>query len=317
MWPNGAVAQIFSASDPESLRGPQFDCAWCDEVAKWRKDAEAWDMLQFALRLGTRPRQVVTTTPKNTPLMKALLDDPAVAVTRAPTSANRMHLAKSFLDAVTGRYGGTSLGRQELEGEMILQTEGALWTWEMIEAARAMPARELDRIVVAVDPPVSSGENADTCGIIVAGASCRGEVRGWTAEVIADLSVQGLSPRGWAERVVRVFEDYNADLVVAEVNQGGNLVEDLVRGVAPLLPIRPMHATKGKPARAEPVAALYEQGRVRHGATFKALEDQMLAMTPGKYYGRGSPDRLDAMVWAISELLIAPTKWMNASIRGL
>jgi phage terminase large subunit-like protein len=317
VWPNGAVAQTFSASDPESLRGPQFDCAWCDEVAKWRHDVGAWDMLQFALRLGSRPRQVVTTTPKNTVLLQRLLADPSVARTHAPTSANRMHLAKSFLEAVTSRYAGTSLGRQELEGELIVQTEGALWTWEMIEAARALPARDLDRIVVAVDPPVSSGERADACGIIVAGARLRGTRREWTAEVIADASVQGLSPQGWAERAVRAFHEHGADRLVAETNQGGEMVRNLIRSVDPSVPFGALHAKDRKSTRAEPVAALYEQGRVRHGAAFAALEDQMLAMTAGRFAGRGSPDRLDALVWAITELLIVPLSQGDPHVRSL
>ncbi len=317
VWPNGAVAQVFSASDPESLRGPQFDCAWCDEVAKWRKGEAAWDMLQFALRLGERPRQVVTTTPRPTPLMRRLLDDASVAVTRAPTSANRANLAKSFLEAVEGRYGGSRLGRQELEGEMVLGVEGALWTWEMIEAARALPARPLDRIVVAVDPPVTGGKASDACGIVVAGASLQGPARTWTAEVIADGSVQGLSPQGWAERAVKMFHDHGADRLVAEVNQGGDLVATLVHGVDPAVPFRAVRATKGKAVRAEPVAALYEQGRVRHGATFAALEDEMRAMTAAGFTGEGSPDRLDALVWAITELIIEPSAVGTPRVRGL
>ncbi len=317
VWPNGAVAQVFSASSPEALRGPQFDCAWCDEVAKWKKDAGAWDMLQFALRLGPRPRQVVTTTPRNTELVRRLLDDPTVAVTRAPTQANRMNLAASFLAAVQARYGGSRLGRQELDGEVIEDVEGALWTWEMLEAARALPSRQLDRIVVAVDPPVTGTKKSDACGIVVAGVSCRGEPRDWTAEVIADLTVQGLSPTGWAERAVRAFHEHGADRMVVEVNQGGDLVRNLLHGIDPMLPVRPVTARHGKAVRAEPVAALYEQGRVRHGAALAALEDEMRAMTPAGFAGPRSPDRVDALVWALTELMIVPQTAQFPRLRGL
>ena len=317
VWPNGAVAQVFSASDPESLRGPQFDCAWADEVGKWKKDVEAWDMLQFALRLGEHPRQVVTTTPRNTGLVRALMNDERVAITRAPTRANRMHLAPSFLQAVTDRYAAGRLGRQELEGELILETEGALWTWEMLEAARARPSRPLDRIVVAVDPAVSRKRTSDACGIIVAGACLRGERREWVAEVIADLTVRGLSPNGWAERAIRAFHEHEADRMVFEVNQGGDLVATVVEGIDPMVPVRAVHATRAKALRAEPVAALYEQGRVRHGAVFRELEDEMLAITPAGFAGGGSPDRVDALVWALTELMIAPQGQVEPRVRGL
>jgi phage terminase large subunit-like protein len=305
VWPNGAVAQIFSASDPESLRGPQFDCAWCDELAKWRKGEDAWDMLRFALRLGALPRTLVTTTPRGNALLKAILDDPETAVTRAPTSANAMHLARSFLEGVTRKYGGSSLGRQELDGELILEAEGALWSWAGLDAARA-PRAELDRIVVAVDPPVSSGEGADECGIIVAGAVQSGSPRDWRAQVIADGSLKGASPQAWAERAVRLFHAHGADRLVAEVNQGGELVASLIRGVDPMVPFRGVRASKGKAVRAEPVAALYEQGRVTHAGAFGALEAQMTQMTTSGFAGKGSPDRVDALVWAITDLMIDP-----------
>jgi phage terminase large subunit-like protein len=317
VWPNGAVAQLFSASDPESLRGPQFDAAWCDELAKWKKGEDAWDMLQFALRLGDRPRQVVTTTPRNTPLLRRLLEAPGTAVTRAPTAANRMHLAKDFIDRIAAQYDGTRLGRQELQGELLAEAEGALWTWESLDRAHVRREVVPDRVVVAVDPPVSSGEGADECGIIVAGVAMQGPPQDWVAIVLEDGSLRG-SPQAWAQRAVALFHKHRAERLVAEVNQGGDLVAALVRQVDPMVPYRAVRASRGKAARAEPVAALYEQGRVTHAAALGALEAQMAAMTVAGFTGRGSPDRVDALVWAITELMIEPAAgWRAPRIRGL
>lgn len=318
LWPNGAEAQIHSASSPEALRGPQFDCAWCDELAKWKKGADAWDMLQFALRLGERPRALVTTTPRAVPLLKALLEAEGTVTTHAPTAANRMHLAKDFIQRVTARYGGSRLARQELEGELVLELPGALWTWEMIEAARAARAAEPTRIVVAVDPPVTSGRRSDACGIVVAGARQAGEPQGWTAEVIADLSAGGLTPQAWAERAVAGFHRHGAQRIVVEVNQGGEMVTNLIRGVDPMVPVRPVRAASGKAVRAEPVAALYEQGRVRHRGVFRELEDEMMLMTASGFAGSGSPDRVDALVWALTELMIGgAADFRRPGVRGL
>jgi phage terminase large subunit-like protein len=317
VWPNGAVAQLFSASSPEALRGPQFDCAWCDELAKWKKAEDTWDMLQFALRLGARPRAVVTTTPRGVPLLRAILDDPRTAVTSAPTSANRVNLAPGFVEAVTARYGGSRVGRQELDGEMILDVEGALWTWEMLDRAR-MPRRlELDRIVVAVDPPVSGTASSDECGIVVAGVARSGPPGSWQAEVIADGSIRGVSPTAWAARAVELYHAHGADRLIAEVNQGGDMVPATIRQVDPTVAVRPVRAAKGKAVRAEPVAALYEQGRVWHRAPFRELEAQMAAMTVNGFAGRGSPDRVDALVWALNELVIEAGRLGHPSVRGL
>ncbi|WP_424927836.1 DNA-packaging protein [Amaricoccus tamworthensis] len=318
-WPNGAVAQIFSASNPESLRGPQFDCAWSDELAKWRKGRDTWDMLQFGLRLGSKPRQVVTTTPRSNPLLADILDDPFTVSTRAPTHANRMHLADGFLKSITETYGNTRLGRQEIDGDLLLDGVGALWTAEVLEQARKLPVLDtLDRIVVAVDPPVSSGEAADECGIIVAGINIAGEPLNWKAEVVEDGSLHGASPRTWAERAVELFHKYRADRLVAEINQGGELVASLIRQVDPNIPYTGVRASLGKGRRAEPVAALYEQNRVRHRTMFPELEDQMAAMTVGGFTGKGSPDRVDALVWAITELMIRPVeKFQTPRIRQL
>lgn len=306
VWPNGAQAQIFSASDPESLRGPQFDCAWCDELAKWRKGADAWDMLRFGLRLGDHPQALVTTTPRSGALLKAILGEAGTVVTKAPTSANRMHLAKSFLETVTRAYEGTRLGRQELDGEMLHDEEGALWTWASLEGAHRPFGAEHDRVVVAVDPPVTAGSDADECGIVVAGVSLKGPPQDWRAEVIQDASLKGASPQAWAERAVEMFHAHGADRLVAEVNQGGDLVASLIRGIDPAIPYRGVRASRGKAARAEPVAALYEQGRVIHRGVFRELEAQMTAMTVKGFVGKGSPDRVDALVWAITELMIDP-----------
>lgn len=306
LWPNGATAQVFSASDPERLRGPQFDCAWCDELAKWKKGQDAWDMLQFGLRLGNHPRQIVTTTPRNNDLLRAILEAPLSVVTKAATAANEMHLAKSFLNAVTKEYQGTRLGRQELDGELIAELEGALWSWSSLDRARAIIARDLDRIVVAVDPPVTSGSGADECGIIVAGATQQGPPQDWAAEVIHDGSIKGATPQAWAQRAVDVFHEFGADRLVAEINQGGDLVAALIRQIDPMISFRGVRASRGKVARAEPVAALYEQGRVTHRAPFSDLERQMTNMTGAGFCGRGSPDRVDALVWAITDLMIDP-----------
>lgn len=315
-WPNGAVAQTFSAGDPESLRGPQFDAAWCDELGKWPKGRAAWDMLRFALRLGTRPRTLVTTTPRDNRLLAELLEAPDSVVTRAPTEANRMHLAQGFVEALARRYGGSRLGRQELDGEMVAEHEGALWSRDVLEAARAPREVALDRVVVAVDPPATAG--GDACGIVVAGVSRAGPPQDWVAQVIADASLAGLTPQGWARRAVAMFHAHGADRLVAEVNQGGEMVETLIRQVDPMVPFRAVRASQGKSARAEPVAALYEQGRVFHRAAFRELEDQMAAMTTAGFRGTGSPDRVDALVWAITDLMIEPAKaYRQPQVRGL
>jgi len=320
VWPNGAVAQVFSAHEPDSLRGPQFDAAWVDELAKWKKGTEAWDMLQFALRLGDRPRQVVTTTPQNVGVLKAVLRNPSTVVTHAPTEANRAYLAASFLAEVRARYEGSRLARQELDGVLLEDAEGALWTTAMLERCRADRPARLDRIVVAVDPPVSGHGSSDECGIVVVGAQTEGPAQDWRAWVLEDATVTGVSPTEWAEAAVAAARRHGADRVVAEVNQGGDLVATILRQVDPMLPYRAVRAAKGKAARAEPVAALYEQGRIHHagGARLGPLEDQMCRMTLRGYDGKGSPDRVDALVWAVHELMIGPAEaHVNPRLRGL
>ncbi|EPX81935.1 Gene Transfer Agent terminase protein [Salipiger mucosus DSM 16094] len=319
VWPNGAEAMVFSAHDPEGLRGPQFDAAWVDELAKWKKARDTWDMLQFALRLGDHPRVCVTTTPRNVDVLKELLALDSTVVTHATTETNRANLAESFLQEVRARYGNTRLARQELDGVLLGDAEGALWTQEMLERARGLAAPgDFDRIVVAVDPPAGEGKAADACGIVVAGVLCEGPPQGWRAWVLEDATVQGVSPTGWAEAAVAAYGRWQADRIVAEVNQGGAMVEAMLRQVAPQVPLRKVHATRGKVARAEPVAALYEQGRVGHLGELAPLEDQMGLMTAGGFDGPGSPDRVDALVWALSELVVAPAEgWRRPRVRSL
>ena len=318
VWPNGAVAQCFSASDPEALRGPQFDAAWCDELAKWHKAEETWDMLQFALRLGDHPRQLVTTTPRGQATLKAILRAPSSVMTHAATEANRAWLAPSFLEEIRARYKGTHLERQELDGTLLEDAEGTLWPLALLERARVDTLPELTRVVVAVDPAVSAGTASDLCGIVVVGAVTEGPPSEWRAYVLEDASLRASSPTAWAEAVLAARDRFGADRVVAEVNQGGDLVAAVLRQIDPLVPFRAVHATRGKAARAEPVAALYEQGRVLHAAQLGALEDQMMQMTAQGYRGSGSPDRVDALVWAVQDLILGPgAVWARPKLRTL
>ncbi len=293
-WRNGVEATVLSASDPDRFRGPQFAAAWCDEVAKWPNAEAAWDMLQFALRLGDRPRQLATTTPRPIPLLRRLLADPATVVSRMKTAENA-HLAPSFLDAVVGRYRGSVLGRQELDGELIEDAPDALWQRAMFRPATGEAP---GRIVVAVDPPVTGGLKSDACGIIVAGRTAAGAV------VLEDLTLQPASPMGWARRAVAAFHSHAADAIVVEVNQGGDMVKTVIAQVDPDVPMRAVRANRGKWLRAEPVATLYAQGRVTHAPGLFALEDEMCAFgSDGRSDGH-SPDRVDALVWAVTDLVL-------------
>ncbi|SFE32258.1 Large terminase phage packaging protein [Sulfitobacter brevis] len=318
VWPNGAVATVHTAHDPEGLRGPQFDAAWVDELAKWKRGQEAWDQLQFALRLGDQPQVCVTTTPRNVGVLKDLLKVPSTVVTHAPTEANAANLAASFLEEVRARYRGTRLGRQELDGVLLADAEGALWTSVMLEEGRVRAVPEFDRIVVGLDPATTSGAASDECGIVVVGAQTKGPPQNWRAVVLADCTVQGATPSGWARAAIAAMEQFGADRLIAEVNQGGQMVGEVIRGIDPLVPLKSVHASRGKVARAEPVAALYEQGRVGHVAGMDALEDQMCRMTARGYEGGGSPDRVDALVWALHELMIEPAAtWRSPGVRSL
>jgi len=303
-WANGAQAMIYGAGEPELLRGPQHSHAWCDEIAKWdhaggRAEA-AWTNLLLGMRLGEAPRVVATTTPRAVALLKRVIDEDGVVVTRGGSADNAVHLPLRFLDDMRRALGGTSLVRQELEGELILDTPGALWTRAMLEGCRESgPVPAMARVVVGVDPPASDG--GDACGIVVVGLGEDG-----VARVLADASVARPSPERWARAVAEAACAWSADRVVAEANQGGAMVESVLRAAEVGLPVRLVHARVGKVARAEPVAALYEAGRVRHAGVFGALEDELCGFVVGEAYaGPGrSPDRADACVWALTELLL-------------
>ncbi|WP_417693438.1 DNA-packaging protein [Roseibium sp.] len=299
-WPGGAVAQAFSSEDPEALRGPQFHLAWCDELAKWKNAEETFDMLQFGLRLGQRPRQLITTTPRPVPLLKRLLGLEATSVTHAPTRVNAPFLAPGFLEAVVGRYAGTRLGRQELDGELIEDRPDALWSRAGVEQCRVeqVPDRFV-RIVVAIDPPASSGKRSDACGLVAAGLGEDGRVY-----VLADRSLPQAKPGQWAAAATGLYHALDADCLVAEVNQGGEMVSEVIRSVDDTAPVKRVHASRSKHARAEPVAMLYDQGKVKHAGVFPELEDEMCDFSPSGLFSGRSPDRLDALVWAVSELLL-------------
>jgi phage terminase large subunit-like protein len=306
-FPNGAQAQLFSAAEPETLRGPQHSHAWCDEIGKWplahERAMRCWDNLLLGLRLGREQQIMVTTTPRAVPLVKRLVaqtEDGAAQMTRGSTFDNAGNLPVSFLDAIDRDFAGSQLARQEIAGELLLDLEGALWTRALLEQTRetgTVPAHR--RVVVAVDPPAST--NGDECGIIVAALGEDG-----IARVLADRSVGGAAPDVWAARVADAAREWNADRVVAEANQGGSMVESVLRAAEETLPIKLVHASRGKVARAEPVAALYAAGRVRHAGMFARLEDQLCGLLiGGAYAGPGrSPDRADALVWALTELML-------------
>ncbi|PQZ49552.1 ATP-binding protein [Ochrobactrum sp. MYb15] len=299
LWDNGAVASLYSSEDPDGLRGPQFDAAWCDELAKWKNPQATWDMLQFGLRLGDFPRQVVTTTPRAVPLLKTLMTDDSVAMTHMRTSENASNLADGFMQAINQRYAGTRLGRQELDGELIEERAGALWSRERIEQCFEPEAPQLVRILVAVDPPASSGKSSDACGIVVAGIDENG-----IGHVLADESMSMAKPHQWARRAIALYHSFEADAILAEVNQGGEMVAAVLSAEDASVPVLMRRASRGKWLRAEPVAALYEQDRVWHAGRFPALEDEMCDFAPEGLSSGRSPDRLDALVWALGELML-------------
>ncbi len=300
IWPNGAQAQVFSAEDADSLRGPQFELAWCDEIAAWSDAEPVWDMLQMGLRLGERPRALLTTTPRRRPLIRKLMSDASVAVTRSKTVENSEHLSPAFLAHMQARYGGSRLGRQELDGELLDADEGALWTTAMLELARASaPPETFSEVIVAIDPPASVGPKADACGIIAAGAARSPERRDhvW---VLADETVQGVTPLVWAQRAINLAVRVGAGQIVAEANQGGEMVRSVLQSAGCKLPIRLVHARLSKTERAAPVITLYEQGGVSHAGRFAELEEEMLSF--GSIEPGHSPDRVDALVWAVTTI---------------
>ncbi|RYE01827.1 MAG: ATP-binding protein [Sphingomonadales bacterium] len=297
-WPNGAIATVYSAEAPEKLRGPEHHAAWCDELAKWRNGETAWDNLVMTMRQGDRPRIVITTTPRTNALMHRVMALPHIVQTLGKTRDNP-HLPTSFVEAMIAEYGGTLKGRQELDGEMIEEIEGALWSRALIERQRVRATPELVRVVVGVDPPAGTG--GDACGIVAVGLGADG-----IGYVIEDASVRGLAPEGWARAVAACAARHQAERVVAEKNQGGSMVESVLRAADSVMPVRLVHASRGKSARAEPISMLYEAGKVRHAGRFPALEDELCGLqTGGGYQGPGrSPDRADALVWAMSELML-------------
>lgn len=301
-WPtSGSSAVLYSAEEPETLRGPQFAFAWGDEAARWPRPEALLANLRMALRQGQRPRLLLTTTPRPLDWLKKLSMARGVTTTRGRTGDNDFHLPEDYLADMVDAFGGTRLGRQELDGEFVEDREGALWTRAGLEAARVRVAPPLLRIVVAVDPPVGQGAHVDACGIVVAGLGADG-----IAYVLADRSVQGLSPENWGRAVALAADEWGADLVIAEANNGGTLVSANLVAVDAAMNVRLVHAAVGKVARAEPVAALYERGKVRHAGTFPALEDELCGLGAGGVWsGPGrSPDRADALVWALNELML-------------
>lgn len=300
-WANGAVGHVFSSEDPDALRGPQFEAAWCDELAKWANMRETWDMLQFGLRLGENPRQVVTTTPRPVPLLKEILANKANLVTRMKTEENKANLAPGFLERIVQTYSGTRLGRQELDGEIVEERKDALWTRTLLESTRCTTPPPLARIVVAVDPPITGKASSDSCGIIVAGQGADGR-----AFVLEDATLSAVSPERWSAAVVALYHSYRADRIVVETNQGGDMVESVLRTADPACAVRQVKATRGKYLRAEPVAHLYERGLVSHCGDLSTLEDEMCDFALDGLSDGRSPDRLDALVWGLTDLMLDP-----------
>lgn len=299
-WANGAVATLFSAEEPERLRGPQSEIIWADELAAWKYLKDTWDMAMFGLRLGSHPKTCITTTPKPSPTLRQILKDARTVVTRGSTFDNAGNLAPTFLKAIRDKYEGTRLGRQELNAELLDDVPGALWTRDMIDAAQVRSIPDMQRIVVAVDPSGTAGESdeGDSIGIVVAGLGVDG-----LGYVLADRTCK-LSPDGWGRRAVAAYHEFNADRIVAERNFGGAMVEHVIRTVDKKVAYKEVTASRGKVARAEPVAALYEQGRVKHHGSMPELEDQMCNIASDGYVGEGSPDRADAAVWALTDLML-------------
>ena len=301
-WENGAYVQFFSAEEPERLRGPQFEACWCDELAAWNRDRDTWDMLQFTLRLGKHPQVCVTTTPKPTKLVRDIMKNPKTVVTYGSTFDNSANLAATYLEAVKTQYEGTRLGRQELYAEVLDEASGALWSRELLSQCEVEVddplefSQTLNRVVVSVDPAVSANSESDMTGIVVAGQDVNG-----VCYILQDATDR-YTPEGWAAKAVELYNLYGADRIVAERNQGGEMVRYTFKSVDETIPIKLVHASRGKFARAEPVSALYERGRVKHVKGLDALEDQMVQWEP--LGSIGSPDRLDAMVWAVTELAL-------------
>lgn len=302
-WPNGVEAWVYNATEPDQLRGPQHHLAWVDELAKFRYMQETWDQLQFGLRLGEHPRVLVTTTPRPLPLIKRLMGDADTVITRGATLDNQANLAVNTVKQLYERYGGTRLGRQELEGEILSDIPGALWNRDIIDATRLREVpKDLERVYVAVDPAVTNTENSDEHGIVVVGLArdSEGYARGY---VLEDGSCRG-QPEEWAKKAVSLYRKWSADKIIAEKNQGGLMVESTLKAVDRSVPVELVTATRGKVVRAEPISALYEQGRIHHCGRFDILEDQMCLFSIDfvRSASNGSPDRVDALVWGLTKI---------------
>jgi len=293
-WPNGVTATTYSAEDPEQLRSPQFGFVWADEIGKWQYASETWSNMEFGLRIGPNPRVIATTTPRPIKLIRDLIDDPDTIVTTGTTYENRANLAPKFLKTVIKKYEGTRLGRQELEGQLLTDVPGALWTRGLIEANRVTSHPDLKRVVVAVDPEATSNEESSETGIIVCGIGVDD-----IGYVLADVTRRD-TPAGWGSAAVAAYNSHDADRIVAEVNNGGEMVEFVIKTVDPKAAYKAVRASRGKQTRAEPVAALQEQGRIKYVGPFDELEDQLCGWVPGMK----SPDRLDALVWGFTELML-------------
>jgi phage terminase large subunit-like protein len=296
-WPNGSEAQLFSGDHADGLRGPEHDFAWADELAKWREADEAWVNLRMGLRRGPRPRALVTTTPRPMPLLNRMIEEPWTVMTRGRTRDN-INLDEKTIEVLTATYGGSRIGAHELDGELLQDVEGALWTREVIERARVERPPTFDRIVVGVDPPAGVGEGSDACGIVVCGSN------GERLYVLEDSTIGGLSPEGWTNRVAAAAARWDTAQVVAEANNGGAMVESVLRAADVGLRVRLVHASRGKSARAEPIALKFETGKAFFAGEFPELEAELGGMIAGGgYNGPGrSPDRADAMVWAMTVL---------------
>jgi len=295
VWPNGAMAYTYSAEEPERLRGPQHDLAWCDEVGSWPSE-DPMDMLMLGLRLGRNPQRMVTTTPKPTKLVKGLLKAPHTMIVRGSTYDNRANLAPIFFDQIVSKYEGTRLGRQELYAELLEDAAGALWTRDVLDANRVLKAPELVRIVVGIDPSMTAKSGSDEAGIVVGGKCEKGH-----AYIMRDSSFRA-SPDVWARKAINLYNEFKADRIIAEINNGGEMVELTLRTIDDDISYKGIHASRGKIARAEPVGALYEQGKVHHVGMFQELEDELCTFDPEA--NLPSPNRMDALVWAVTELML-------------
>ncbi len=302
-WPNGAEGHLYSAEDPESLRGPQFDGAWSDELAKWKYLQETWDQLQFGLRLGTHPRQIITTTPKPLKLLKLLTSRPDVVVTKGHTYENSRNLANNFLQTMKEKYEGTRLGRQELSAELLTDNPNALFANSVIDECRLLDklaTPNLHNRVVGLDPPATGNANSDACGIVVAGEELRQGPNHYY--ILDDQTVQGRSPMEWGRMAVKAYREWGASAIVAESNNGGDMIKTIIHSIDPNVNVIKVFATVGKFARAEPIAGIYEQKRVHHVGQFTELEDEMTEFDASGLVKGQSPNRMDAMVWALTYL---------------